>query len=65
MTPADLSDVINLGILILAIFGLSWCVNSILCPADPHEHAYADAQKALHRANRDVNERMRLKQFKE
>ncbi len=65
MTPADLYDAICLAIFILLIFGIAWCADYFLCPANPKEHAWDDGQRALMRANRDVSMRMRLKQVKE
>ena len=65
MTPADLSASISLGLLILSIYCFAWCVNSFLCPRNLHEAAWDDAEQALHRANRDVEQRTRLRLAKE
>jgi len=64
MTPADLSDAINLGILVLAIYGVCWCAN-MCCPPTPKAAAWDDAEKALERANREVERRERLRMVKE
>jgi len=64
MNPADLSAVISLGILMLAIYGVCWCVN-LCCPPNSKAAAWEDAEQTVSRANRDVIQRERLKLVKE
>lgn len=64
MNAQDLSDVISLAILMLAIYGVFWCAN-MCCPSNPRESAWDDASNALRRANRDAQQRDRLKLVKE
>ena len=64
MNAADLSDAINLGILVLAIYGVCFVAN-MCCPSNPRESAWDDAANALARANRDVEQRERLRLVKE
>lgn len=64
MNAQDLSDVISLGILVLAIYGVCFVAN-MCCPQDPAAAAWDDAEQALARANRDVEQRDRLKLVKE
>jgi hypothetical protein len=46
MNAQDLSDAINLGILVLAIYGVCWCAN-MCCPPDAKAAAWDDAEQAL------------------
>lgn len=64
MTPADLSEVTNLGLLVLSILGVCFVAN-MCCPPDPKAKAWSDGQQALSRANRDVEQRERLRMVKE
>ena len=64
MNAQDLSDVISLAILMLAIYGVCFVAN-MCCPSNPRESAWDDASKALRRANRDAQQRDRLKLVKE
>ena len=64
MNAQDLSDAINLGILVLAIYGVCYVAN-MCCPPNPKAAAWDDAEQALARANRDVEQRDRLRLIKE
>jgi len=64
MNAQDLSDVISLGILVLAIYGVCFVAN-MCCPPDATSAAWDDAEQALARANRDVEQRDRLRLVKE
>lgn len=64
MNAQDLSDVISLAILMLAIYGVCWCAN-MCCPSNPRESAWDDAASALDRANKEMQQRDRLKLVKE
>ena len=65
MTAADLSAVILLGLVVLAAYCLCWCFNNFACPQDAKEAAWDDAAQVLQRANRDVEQRDRLRLIKE
>lgn len=64
MTTSDLYAIIYLSLAILGIYCAAWRFNA-WCPEPADIRAWHDAQKALHRANRDVEVRVRLKPFKE
>ena len=64
MNAQDISDVISLAILMLAIYGVCFVAN-MCCPSNPRESAWADADSALARANKEMQQRDRLKLVKE
>ena len=64
MNAQDLSDAINLGILVLAIYGVCFVAN-MCCPPNAKAAAWDDAASALDRANKEVQQRDRLRLIKE
>ena len=65
MTAADLSAVILLGLVVLTAYCMCWCFNHFACPRNPQEAAFDDAAQVLRRANRDCEQRDRLRLVKE